>query len=124
MKRLIYLAILFRLILSGCQKEPTIRLIEERQAALSIERIEEQENESLEDTNNSLMFEPKTFIAYDDDYLFEDISDFIPIQANQVNVFDENGVITQQYLDYMDSNAKILQVREVAQEGTMNIYYT
>lgn len=117
---IILLSIIF---LSACSKEPMIRLSEERQAYITEKQNIEQASHKNKGEEKTVNIEITNEIAYDETMSFDDIVDFIPIQPNQINQYIENDQEFFRYMEFVDGNLKMMQVREQTPTAISNHYY-
>ena len=117
---IILLSIIF---LSACSKEPMIRLSEERQAYITEKQNIEQASHKNKGEEKTVNIEITNEIAYDETMSFDDIVDFIPIQPNQINQYIENDQEFFRYMEFVDGNLKMMQVREQTSTAISNHYY-
>lgn len=117
---IILLSIIF---LSACSKEPMIRLSEERQAYITEKQNIEQASHKNKGEEKTVNIEITNEIAYDETMSFDDIVDFIPIQPNQINQYIENDQEFFRYMEFVDGNLKMMQVREQKPTSISNHYY-
>lgn len=117
---IILLSIIF---LSACSKEPMIRLSEERQAYITEKQNIEQASHKNKGEEKTVNIEITNEVAYDETMSFDDIVDFIPIQPNQINQYIENDQEFFRYMEFVDGNLKMMQVREQTPTAISNHYY-
>ncbi len=117
---IILLSIIF---LSACSKEPMIRLSEERQAYITEKQNIEQASHKNKGEEKTVNIEITNEVAYDETMSFDDIVDFIPIQPNQINQYIENDQEFFRYMEFVDGNLKMMQVREQKPTSISNHYY-
>lgn len=117
---IILLSIIF---LSACSKEPMIRLSEERQAYITEKQNIEQASHKNKGEEKTVNIEITNEVAYDETMSFDDIVDFIPIQPNQINQYIENDQEFFRYMEFVDGNLKMMQVREQTPTSISNHYY-
>lgn len=117
---IILLSIIF---LSACSKEPMIRLSEERQAYITEKQNIEQASHKNKGEEKTVNIEITNEVAYDETMSFDDIVDFIPIQPNQINQYIENDQEFFRYMEFVDGNLKMMQVREQTSTAISNHYY-
>ena len=117
---IILLSIIF---LSACSKEPMIRLSEERQAYITEKQNIEQASHKNKGEEKTVNIEITNEVAYDETMSFDDILDFIPIQPNQINQYIENDQEFFRYMEFVDGNLKMMQVREQTPTSISNHYY-
>ncbi len=117
---IILLSIIF---LSACSKDPMIRLSEERQAYITEKQNIEQASHKNKGEEKTVNIEITNEIAYDETMSFDDIVDFIPIQPNQINQYIENDQEFFRYMEFVDGNLKMMQVREQTPTAISNHYY-
>ncbi|MFK8243519.1 MULTISPECIES: GerMN domain-containing protein [unclassified Facklamia] len=125
MKQSILLVLGSILLLCGCQKEPMIRLSEAKQSEINAKINQDKLKNSDElatDVNTS--FDSSTFTAYDESQLFEDISQFLIAQTNQLIKLTNQSHSFSMYMDYVDGGLGLIQMREVNGDTVNNKYYS
>lgn len=100
-----------------------IRLSEERQAYITEKQNIEQASHKNKGEEKTVNIEITNEIAYDETMSFDDIVDFIPIQPNQINQYIENDQEFFRYMEFVDGNLKMMQVREQTPTAISNHYY-
>lgn len=116
--------ILLTLFLSGCSQEPMIKLSEQRQAEISALNAQMEADETeMPQQDQMTSFNRENFQTYNDDMHFEDITEFIPVQPNEVIILNEDNQLTTFYLDYVDSTLRRLQLREVKDGEITHLFY-
>lgn len=123
MKHLNVIILLSIIFLSACSKEPMIRLSEERQAYITEKQNIEQASHKNKGEEKTVNIEITNEVAYDETMSFDDIVDFIPIQPNQINQYIENDQEFFRYMEFVDGNLKMMQVREQKPTSISNHYY-
>ena len=134
MKKIITV-ILFLLILAGCQHEPMIKLSPERQQ--EVEAKLNQTSQEIENPRTSTEaptdpnpqaargpFDASQFTVYEQGMVFTDMIQFIPNQPNQIKVMTQDGSQTIDYMDFVDPQLNLMQIREETDgQTTTKIYY-
>ena len=100
-----------------------IRLSEERQAYITEKQNIEQASHKNKGEEKTVNIEITNEVAYDETMSFDDIVDFIPIQPNQINQYIENDQEFFRYMEFVDGNLKMMQVREQKPTSISNHYY-